>query len=67
MSIALLLVRESLKVLLNLEPHDARGGISEVIAKLLCIHVDEATVGGTANSSVLDDGTTMQEEAMERP
>lgn len=38
MSIALLLVRQGIKVLLNLEPDDRRRGIGQVLREFLGVH-----------------------------
>jgi hypothetical protein len=38
MSISLLLIRQGLKVLLDLQPHDARRGIGQVAAEFLGVH-----------------------------
>lgn len=42
MSVALLLVRQGGKVLLDLEPDDRGRGVGEVLRELLGVHVEES-------------------------
>jgi hypothetical protein len=43
MSVALLLVRESIKVLLDLEPDDRGRGVGEILGQFLSVHGEETT------------------------
>lgn len=47
MSIAFLPVRQSLKVLGDLEPHDAGRGVSQISLELLGVHGDVSSTGTT--------------------